>query len=406
MLGSVIMILLLLFDPFLQQVVSYPSRWVPAGEKATIVRAQKYEARNEDGLPLPSIVDLTMKSAIYNGIFDNQNNAELGIAHTCSSGNCTWPKFSSLAVCNKCVDIRHYVKRSCDKHGCHEHSLPDGPSLHGFDRQINSSVTNISSSLSDIYPSVVRFSSLIVKNVNGSDELLALECSLWYCIQTYQASVDGGKPFQNVLSSWRNDSAHLSQSHDFIFHPPSSIIDDITDPSVYRVVHLAATALNSFISEMFTGHGRLDDRGSAFSSDTIQAIYNSRNLTTQISNLAVSMTNNIREQNSSHSSPVLGTTWETETYVHVRWRWLSFPLVVLFLSLLFLLGSIIETTQSKVMIWKTNNLAILSHGRDIKLKHSHQDFRVDKLSRLGEQANSIMVELALTPDQNWKLVER
>ena len=52
---------MLLFDPFLQQVVVYPDRLVPSDKTATIVRAQNYVARSEEGLPLPSVVDMSLK---------------------------------------------------------------------------------------------------------------------------------------------------------------------------------------------------------------------------------------------------------------------------------------------------------------------------------------------------------
>ena len=52
---------MLLFDPFLQQVVVYPDRLAASDKPATIVRTQDYVARSEEGLPLPSIVDMSMK---------------------------------------------------------------------------------------------------------------------------------------------------------------------------------------------------------------------------------------------------------------------------------------------------------------------------------------------------------
>ena len=52
---------MLLFDPFLQQVVVYPDRLVASDKSATIVRAQNYVARSEEGLPLPSVVDMSLK---------------------------------------------------------------------------------------------------------------------------------------------------------------------------------------------------------------------------------------------------------------------------------------------------------------------------------------------------------
>ena len=53
--------MMLLFDPFLQQVVVYPERLVASHKVATIVRAQQYQARSYEGLPLPSVVDISMK---------------------------------------------------------------------------------------------------------------------------------------------------------------------------------------------------------------------------------------------------------------------------------------------------------------------------------------------------------
>ena len=53
--------MMLLFDPFLQQAVVYPDRLVASNKIATIVRAQRYQARSDEGLPLPSVVDLSMK---------------------------------------------------------------------------------------------------------------------------------------------------------------------------------------------------------------------------------------------------------------------------------------------------------------------------------------------------------
>lgn len=59
--GSAIIAMMLLFDPFLQQIVVYPERLVESDKIATIVRAQRYQARSYEGLPLPSVVDISMK---------------------------------------------------------------------------------------------------------------------------------------------------------------------------------------------------------------------------------------------------------------------------------------------------------------------------------------------------------
>lgn len=65
--------MMLLFDPFLQQIVVYPDRLVASDKVATIVRAQRYQARSYEGLPLPSVVDISMKVISEAKHFDNKN---------------------------------------------------------------------------------------------------------------------------------------------------------------------------------------------------------------------------------------------------------------------------------------------------------------------------------------------
>lgn len=383
----------------------YPNRLVSGDVNASIARAQVYEDP-DGGVPLPSIVDLSMKAAIYNGIFDVQDKAESGIAYSCSSGNCTWTSFSSLAVCTTCVNVTSYVEKSCNQTGCYGLSLPNGPTLSGLGRQINSSLTNISPNLKEIYASVVQFTSLVSKMADISRDTVATECSIWYCVQNYSASVDEGSPSQKVLSSWRNDSARLSGSSDLYYSPPKSIINDPEISGTFKVALSAARALNGFMSEAFTGSGGINDSGSTFSSDVIQALYNTDNVTLRIENLAISMTNKIREQNNSGSSPAKGTTWKTETYIHVRWPWFIFPSALLIFSLLFLFGAIVETSYCKVMVWKSNNIALLFHGRELQLQGTLHGIPVNSLSQMSERAKDIMVDLVQVHGEDWKLVQR
>ena len=58
--GSIIIAMMLLFDPFLQQVVVYPDRLVASDKVAAIIiRTQGFQARRYEGLPLPSVIDIS-----------------------------------------------------------------------------------------------------------------------------------------------------------------------------------------------------------------------------------------------------------------------------------------------------------------------------------------------------------
>ena len=398
-------ILILLFDPFLQQVVVYPSRSVSSGNPAIIVRSEEYSAHSDEDLPLPSVVDLSMKAAVYDGVFAIGNHADRNIEYDCPTGNCTWPEFSTLAVCSKCEDITSSVEKSCNNTGCYMLSLPNGPTLTGFGGQINSSVTNISANLHEIQASVVKFTSLISKRIEDPNDALAVECAMWYCVQTYSASVENSVISQTALASWRNDSASLAQSSDLFYNVSSYNLSTSTDSAMFKVSYLAAEALNSFMARTFTGNGGINTTGSAFSSDIMQALYNTENLTAMIGNLAISMTNNIRQQNDTVATQSHGIAWKSETYVHVRWAWLSFPIAVIALALAFLVGSIIETANRDILVWKSSNLALLFHGQDLKLTDP-PTIHVNKASQMTRMAENVKLHLTRNQDDNWRLVQK
>ena len=403
-LGAIVVVLVNLFDPFVQQVVVYPSRSVPSNDAPTVVRSQTYSAGSQEDLPLPSVVDLSMKAAVYSGIFDIKDSAEQGLSYTCSTGDCTWQVFSSLAICSKCVDVASYITKTCLNRDCAGISLPNGPTLSGLGNQINSSVTNIASSLNSIKPSVLRFSSLISKEANGTDEATATECSLFYCIGKYHTSVTGGFISQQLVSSWRNDSAFPGSSQDLIYEPPLAFTNSSGRQESFRVTRLAANAMYSFMSDIFTGSGGMNNSGSAFTSDVMQALFNTANLTARIQNLATSMTNNIREQNDSMSSPVQGTAWTNETYVHVRWVWFIFPMVLVLFAFLSLLGAILETAHRDLRVWKSNNLALLFHGCGLNLKDP-RPVEINSLSAMTARARDVEIQLCQAYEGDWKLVQ-
>lgn len=117
------------------------------------------------------------------------------------------------------------------------------------------------------------------------------------------------------------------------------------------------------------------------------------------------MTNNIRQQNDSVASPCHGTAWKGETYVHVRWAWLSFPVTVAVLALFFLFGSIIETAHRDILVWKASNLALLFHGQGLELTEPPM-IHVNKASRMAQMAKNVKLHLMQTLDKDWKLVQR
>lgn len=78
---------------------------------------------------------------------------------------------------------------------------------------------------------------------------------------------------------------------------------------------------------------------------------------------------------------------------------------MLALSLLYLLGTIIELRNRDISIWKSSNLALLLHGHGLELSKSDY-MNVNTLSEMTEMAKDIEIELVQTSDKGWKLVQR
>ena len=242
---------------------------------------------------------------------------------------------------------------------------------------------------------------MMSKKQNAYDIVSASECSMFYCVNQYSAHVSDGKIEQKITWSWRNDSASHSQDSDLLYRPGDTV------NSTFWVESLAAQAMNSFMSKTFTGSGGINDfeSGSAFSSDVIHALYETMNYTKRMENLAISMTNNIRQQNDSGSMPLSGLAFRTESYVKVRWAWFSYPAALVVLSLAYLLGTIIESTYREASIWKSNILVTLFHGQGLELIDPPR-VAVTTMSEMSKLYKNIKVELVGTDVEGWKFVQK
>ncbi|CAG7935855.1 unnamed protein product [Penicillium olsonii] len=91
--GALITVLALFFDPFVQQVLTYPLRETPSSQSSAIAKRS---------------VDLYLRASEIE-VLDAVNSAywtsDFTLDPLCPSGNCTWPSFVSAGFCSKCEDI-------------------------------------------------------------------------------------------------------------------------------------------------------------------------------------------------------------------------------------------------------------------------------------------------------------
>ncbi|KAK2758993.1 hypothetical protein FQN54_003091 [Arachnomyces sp. PD_36] len=106
-LGAILTVLALMFDPFVQQVLTYPTRQTI--QQTNSSGAIVHQAFNF--FPQSSMMDF--QRVIYTGVWSISPD-QLNPSVTCSSGNCQWEPFDSVGVCSQCEDITAHTELDCD----------------------------------------------------------------------------------------------------------------------------------------------------------------------------------------------------------------------------------------------------------------------------------------------------
>lgn len=85
------------------------------------------------------------------------------------------------------------------------------------------------------------------------------------------------------------------------------------------------------------------------------------NVSAHLSRMATALTNQIRAVGSGNQD-VRGTAYNEEAYIRVQWAWLTFPIALLTLCLIFLVATIMKTSNGATGIWKTSAMPTLIYG--------------------------------------------
>ncbi|CAG8941429.1 unnamed protein product [Penicillium salamii] len=119
-LGAAVIVILLMFEPFMQQVISYPVLPVNiTGGRAAAKQLHGALVSPDD------LVNITREEATMNSFRLSDDFAAAWIqglwssegfevAPICSSGNCTWKEFTSAGICSQCSDMTASAVIDCN----------------------------------------------------------------------------------------------------------------------------------------------------------------------------------------------------------------------------------------------------------------------------------------------------
>lgn len=416
--GAGIIVLLLAFDPFMQQLLTYPMRPI-ISQGGTANTPQRLAH-----LPLEQYSTSSWDSALAQALW---TSGGLTVAPQCSSGNCTWDLFSSVSVCSRCEDVTSTIEFDCDLPSVRDLKdfniscfvgLPRGtghffnvlgntstytysdeysvstPSLYfpskiiwqPFDYSLylgshlpNYTLNGVTNPLWTVaYTQFELYGDRISENKSITDAIQirnATACAVSTCLRDYHVSVNDGIP------------SVRSGNHDF-----GTVYDDLS-PHAYAVSRCWKPG--DAAGEDKSKFAFCDDTMSSFGSDSLGFIPDAQNLEWTfdheldtwslsdyysdevpnsnpilqqyvrvgfekvITRMADSLTK-LGLETTNHS--VTGTAYVPTVFVNVRWPWIILPGILLVTGALFLVVTILTSKKSHAPLWKSSALAPYYHG--------------------------------------------
>ena len=416
-LGAAITLLSLAFDPFIQQIIDYPLREVKRNSDLAVAKqAVKFDI--SDGWITPTRLHRSVNAGIWTDNFE--------VNPICPSGNCTWPSFDSVGWCSQCEDVTvSAVLVGCDnatlnitdktnttQHTSCNVTLPlgepgvlpitinpkEGATKVSFPSDI---VWTVNDHINQDRPSyagvenpqfVIAHAELpwVLEGTSYDTKThlyvrKATQCALTACSRTYNVSVSDGAP--TVRTSAPNfGETFLHPSAGECWKKDKDAPVNLTQIRVseagtttWKWRDTAGNALCNFDAMRFQGWFPKDLSG-LFGTQNYYMKYKraarahretlddqteeiiTTSLDEVIARIANSLTKSVLDQTGVN---ITGTMSHTETFVAVKWKWITLPAPIVLLSSVFLLTTIlINSRQKRLALWKSSVLPLLYHGID------------------------------------------
>ncbi|OJJ34564.1 hypothetical protein ASPWEDRAFT_42551 [Aspergillus wentii DTO 134E9] len=465
-LGAIVTILALAFEPFMQQIVTYPTRQVESPSKRAIAK--------QSHIAMP-VVDDGFRDSVDSGIWGKDFN----VNPTCPSGNCTWAPFTSIGYCSRCEDITSQPKSISCPNVTMDHNMTgiqktmcnitilDGPWIQtpiqvkplgdgalvmeipedviwqadiwgrplssGQDWTRKYPYKNEMTSLAHARLNVTTNKKRPQKHPECALEILNVtRCILSLCTREYNISVSEGIPSMNISQpnwgkiftynhtpggSWyQNETVCWQPGQGATVNvtqlPGGNTWDRISFANAREFAVCPNTLYYNEIGGGLKGYSTQDwfVRGK---SDTEWTFLSSADASTDNIDKILRMglgtvTKNVAASMTKYvlennSTDVAGTVAVSESYVAVDWRWLTLPLLLLLCSIALLISTIWINMKRKLGIWKSSILPMLYHGLEDGMVPDSDDLAT--VSGMNQAAGKVDARLSFS-DKKGRLMLR
>ncbi|KAF1978754.1 hypothetical protein BU23DRAFT_418875, partial [Bimuria novae-zelandiae CBS 107.79] len=265
---------------------------------------------------------------------------------------------------------------------------------------------------------VIIVSGLDLEHVHNNDTPIAHECIMSWAAKTVRSTYTEGGYIEEVThaivnstvgpSPWLTDTVYSANNseifYDYYYLETPILVEG--QHGLYGVNNFTQLAIVSMFDDMFPSAYTLinstdmDDAMLRFkwwktmNPHTRNMTFNAflfDNVTTHLDLMVNAMTNLIRSA-STHTEMVHGDAFDLESFVDVRWWWLTLPLALLGFTGIFLVATIIRSSreQDRVGIYKTSAIATLMFGLPDKMSQKMTNNDVQGMPRA--QAKEVKVK--------------
>ncbi|OAL53943.1 hypothetical protein IQ07DRAFT_609158 [Pyrenochaeta sp. DS3sAY3a] len=270
--------------------------------------------------------------------------------------------------------------------------------------------------------------------VHRNDTPVIQECVLAWCVQTIQSSYEWGVYEENITSTYYNTTpgdfpwtnvqfeyeggevgfTTMYSQNITITPPPSSRENDlVVFNETYFVSNLTMSnvmiTFDDYFPSMYTATSPSDIPvlryknyvdGAYIRHVQWNPLVAPNNVTRHMERLATAMTNVVRSSDPSNDM-LPGKAYARENYVSVRWEWLTLPLGLLFISLIFLSATVAKSAleRDRVGVWKTSAYATLLYG----LPDEMQNKIIRSSSSGTPRSKAKALKVKLQPNQGWRV---
>ncbi|KAJ9604920.1 hypothetical protein H2200_010309 [Cladophialophora chaetospira] len=405
-LGAVVTLLALVSDVALQASATFPVHSTASGD-ASIPISTSY---NFSAIPAAaeSIDDMdpSLKVAVFSSTVAGKSRSQFSaVTPRCSTGNCKFPPYATLAICSSCQNITTSIQTTLKLYPPPTWNLNRTVKVFNITLPAATGTRlyedipvyeNISIQLSDDgYPGFMTMNSAQPYwtyglttltqyfGTNHEDPSLsttyvlmtqgleaeapnapinrAFNCGLRLCMKTYKGSIVNGRLVETELRGMRQTGWTVSAGEDGGLGKLGRSVTLSEGHEVHLDIEESTIrSLATYLPSVLSGDGDPfldeDNPTSANNLDIIQGIYSNdpEDVTEAWERMASALTVGMRV---GSGNTVIGTALAQVAFIHVRWEFMVPPLTMVLLAVVFVALVRLQSRTCRIPVWGANGLA-------------------------------------------------